>query len=172
MKLLSALAVVLLAAVLPGGPAAAATVPAADRAGRPARQWRTAANHHHKMKKMDDDAIPKNLDRSTVKLSHAKRYRVALAPQKQPVVINVMHSWVLTLRTPNGKPVTGAVVTVDGGMPAHGHGLPTAPRVTRYLGDGKYLVEGMKFSMTGWWELRFAIARPQPDTVTFNVVVK
>ena len=44
-----------------------------------------------------------------------------------------------------------AAITVDGGMPQHGHGFPTRPRVTRDLDDGTYLLEGMKFSMTGWW---------------------
>jgi hypothetical protein len=30
----------------------------------------------------------------------------------------------------------------------------------------------MKFSMTGWWEVKLAVDAPQgPDKVTFNVVV-
>src|SRR4249920_3274177 len=32
----------------------------------------------------------------------------------------------------------------DGGMPQHGHGLPTRPVVSRELADGTYLMEGMK----------------------------
>ena len=40
-------------------------------------------------------------------------------------------------------------------MPEHGHGFPTVPEVTEYLGDGKYLVEGLKFSMPGWWVGQF-----------------
>jgi len=69
-----------------------------------------------------------------------------------------------------GSPVDGAAITVDGGMPKHGHGLPTAPRVTRALGGGRYQVEGLKFSMGGWWELRFGITAPAgSDSVTFNL---
>ena len=45
-------------------------------------------------------------------------------------------------------------------MPQHGHGLPTRPQVTRELADGTYLIEGMKFSMTGWWEIKLAIDSP------------
>jgi hypothetical protein len=57
-------------------------------------------------------------------------------------------------------------------MPQHGHGLPTRPRITRELEDGTYLLEGMKFSMTGWWEVKLDIQGPQgPDRVTFNTVV-
>ena len=66
-----------------------------------------------------------------------------------------------------------ARIAVDGGMPQHGHGLPTRPRVTRELGDGSYLLEGMKFSMTGWWEIKLAIdAAEGTDKVTFNTVVQ
>ena len=57
-------------------------------------------------------------------------------------------------------------------MPQHGHGLPTQPRVTRELAEGSYQLDGMKFSMTGWWELKLAITGPLgEDRVTFNTVV-
>ena len=57
-------------------------------------------------------------------------------------------------------------------MPQHGHGLPTRPQVTRELADGTYLLEGMKFSMTGWWEIKLAIQSTEgSDKVTFNTVV-
>ena len=50
--------------------------------------------------------------------------------------------------------------------------MPTQPRVTRELEDGTYQLDGMKFSMTGWWELKLAIDGPQgSDKVTFNTVV-
>ena len=89
-----------------------------------------------------------------------------------PPAINQMHAWKVKLATPDGAAVRGATFQVDGGMPQHGHGLPTQPRVTRELEPGTYLLEGMKFSMTGWWELRLAIAAaPGPDRVTFNTVV-
>ncbi|MBS0403079.1 MAG: FixH family protein, partial [Proteobacteria bacterium] len=72
----------------------------------------------------------------------------------------------------DGTPVRGATFRVDGGMPQHGHGLPTQPRVTRELAPGTYALDGMKFSMTGWWELKLAIDGPQgADRVTFNTVV-
>jgi hypothetical protein len=68
--------------------------------------------------------------------------------------------------------VAQARIQVDGGMPQHGHGLPTKPQVTRELPDGGYLIEGMKFSMTGWWEIKLAIDGPAgADRVTFNTVV-
>ena len=42
----------------------------------------------------------------------------------------------------------------------HGHGLPTQPQVTRYLGEGRYLIEGMKLNMAGDWILLFGIETP------------
>jgi hypothetical protein len=40
------------------------------------------------------------------------------------------------------------------------------------LPDGSYLIEGLKFSMTGWWEIKLAIDGPGgADKVTFNTVV-
>ena len=76
------------------------------------------------------------------------------------------------LTTPTGAPVAQARIKIDGGMPQHGHGLPTKPQVTRELSGGGYLIEGMKFSMTGWWEIKLAIDSPEgADQVTFNTVV-
>jgi len=69
------------------------------------------------------------------------------------VEINRMHSWVLHVATAAGKPVTGAQIEVDGGMPAHDHGMPTRPRVTRELGNGDYQLDGMRFHMGGYWEI-------------------
>jgi hypothetical protein len=57
-------------------------------------------------------------------------------------------------------------------MPQHGHGLPTRPQVTRALGDGTYLVEGMKFQMGGWWVVDFTIeVNGQSDSVRFNLAL-
>ena len=42
----------------------------------------------------------------------------------------------------------------------------------RYLGDGTYLLEGVRFNMAGWWEVTLAIeSGHQQDTVTFNLVL-
>ena len=70
----------------------------------------------------------------------------------------------------DGRPVDGAAIVIDGGMPQHGHGLPTRPRVTGSLGDGVYEIEGVRFNMGGWWEFKVVIeAAPGADTVTFNL---
>ena len=71
-----------------------------------------------------------------------------------------------------GRPVDDATITVDGGMPEHAHGLPTQPIVRRSLGNGVYEIEGLRFSMRGWWQLRLAIKSPAgSDRVTFNLAL-
>ena len=115
---------------------------------------------------------PTDLDLSLDKRSAAGAYRVALVPPAQPPALNQMHAWTVKLASADGRPVPQARFRVDGGMPQHGHGLPTQPRVTRELEAGTYLLEGMKFSMTGWWELKLAIdAADGTDQVTFNTVI-
>jgi YtkA-like len=115
---------------------------------------------------------PGDLDMARSKPSEQKAYVAALTPEREPLRRGELHAWVLTLTTPDGKPVEGATIAIDGGMPQHGHGLPTSPQMTTYLGEGRYRIEGVKFNMGGWWELKFAIsASPGDDRVTFNLVL-
>lgn len=115
---------------------------------------------------------PTDLDLALTRPTVESKYVVTLQPPAQPAAINQLHAWQVKVASPAGAPVTGARIKVDGGMPQHGHGLPTRPQVTRELPDGGYLIEGLKFSMTGWWEIKLAIDGPAgADRVTFNTVV-
>lgn len=53
--------------------------------------------------------------------------------------------------------VKNAQVSIEGGMPAHHHGLPSSPIVSWSESDNAYLIKGLKFSMPGEWFLRFYI---------------
>ena len=75
----------------------------------------------------------------------------------EPIAINVMHEWILTIESASGYPVKNADVTVEGGMPEHNHGLPTEPKVTKNLGNGRYLLQGVRFHMSGFWEMKVTI---------------
>ena len=115
---------------------------------------------------------PQDLDLSLRHPSAQGRYVVQIEPPAAPPAINQMHSWQIKVSSPNGAPVRHARIAVDGGMPQHGHGLPTRPQVTSEVAAGTYLMEGMKFSMTGWWEIKLAIqAAEGSDTAVFNTVV-
>ncbi len=82
-----------------------------------------------------------------------KYFAVSYQSQTVPLPLNRIHSWQTTIKTvDDGRPVEGAVVKIYGGMPAHRHGLPTQPRTTE-VGNGRYLIRGLKFSMMGDWEV-------------------
>lgn len=76
---------------------------------------------------------------------------------QQTLLINQFQNWIITVTDNNGAPVYPAAFAITGGMPSHGHGLPTQPLVTDYLGDGKYRLEGLKFTMDGAWTLQLQI---------------
>ena len=73
---------------------------------------------------------------------------------------------------PDGTPLEHADLSIDGGMPQHGHGLPTEPQVTEDLGGGRYKVEGMKFNMPGWWTITLKVSGAAgTDSATFNLTL-
>jgi len=97
------------------------------------------------------------------------RYVATLEPDR-PLRPRQMQTVRVTLRGADGAAVDDAQIAIDGGMPQHGHGLPTRPRVARNLGDGAYEIEGVRFNMGGWWEFTLAIAGALgADTITFNL---
>ena len=116
---------------------------------------------------------PDDLNTSSTRTSDQGLYQVSISSQLDPIAINRIHNWTLYLETADGQPVENAEITVDGGMPQHDHGLPTAPQVTQDLGNGDYLVEGLRFHMDGWWEIKFVIkSAGQSDGVTFNLLLQ
>lgn len=112
------------------------------------------------------------IDQSRSRTTANGLYVASIEPEAGEIEQGELHAWVVTLKTPDGKPVDDASITVDGGMPEHNHGLPTSPEMTEKLGEGRYRIEGVKFSMSGWWELRFDISSAAgADSVTFNLVL-
>lgn len=113
---------------------------------------------------------PADLDYGRTRVSQNATYRATIKPAGDSIPRGKLQKWTLHLETADGSPVDSATVTVDGGMPQHGHGLPTKPLVTRHLGQGDHLVEGMKFNMGGWWVVKFRVgASAGTDTVVFNI---
>ncbi|MEO8484508.1 MAG: FixH family protein [Acidobacteriota bacterium] len=99
------------------------------------------------------------------------RYVATLEPAV-PLRPRQMQTVRVTLRDAEGQAIDHAQITIDGGMPEHGHGLPTRPRVTGTLDNGIYEIEGVRFNMGGWWEFKLAIDGSRGiDTVTFNLAL-
>lgn len=103
------------------------------------------------------------------RISAERRYVATLQPQ-QTVRPRQLQTMRVAIADGSGQGIDGASILVDGGMPQHGHGLPTQPRVTKKLGGGIYEIEGVRFNMGGWWELKLAInGAAGTDLVTFNL---
>jgi hypothetical protein len=103
--------------------------------------------------------------------SASRQFTATLQPD-QPLRLRRMQTVRVAITDAAGAPVDNATIQIDGGMPEHGHGLPTRPRVTRALGNGLYEIEGVRFNMGGWWEFKLAInASSGSDVVTFNLAL-
>jgi hypothetical protein len=113
---------------------------------------------------------PKDLDYGRMRVSEAGLYRGTIRPDGDSIPKGKLQKWTLHLESRAGAGVDTAKITIDGGMPQHGHGLPTKPLVTRPLGNGDFRVEGMKFNMGGWWVVKFRVnAAAGADSLVFNL---
>jgi len=83
-------------------------------------------------------------------------------------------SWQLVIRDAySNQGVAPVRVVIGGGMPAHGHGLPTQPEVTGHTGDGHYQLEGLMFNMAGQWQLVLQIGTKKIlDRVVFDLTIQ
>ena len=114
-----------------------------------------------------------DIDTAVKKMSRNGRFEASYTSDMDPVPVNKLHTWTLNLTTPEGDPITGARITLLGDMPEHGHGFPTEPEVSEGSLNGQYLVEGLKFSMPGWWVVTFhVLIDGQMDRVAFNLIIK
>ena len=122
----------------------------------------------------DSDLKEQTIYFSQTVLSNNDKFEVTVATQNEnSLSIGEYHNWVITLKTKMGQDVRAALFSINGGMPSHGHGLPTQPIVSQYLGSGKYLLEGMRFHMGGRWVVNIKIhANGLKDIAEFNFDVK
>ncbi len=106
-------------------------------------------------------------------ISLAGRYQVSLTPRQQPLPINAWLEWDIQVQRRDGAPVALRDLVLDGGMPAHGHGLPTAPVIVPTDVPGAFVAQGVRFNMPGRWELRvLAVDERGTDSAVFPVEVQ
>lgn len=114
-----------------------------------------------------DDAHP-----SWRVVSENDLFEVTLKPEKPEIEIGAFARWHLIVNDAEGAPVYPARFALGGGMPGHGHGLPTQPAVTAHLGGSTYLIEGLKLNMAGDWLLLVGIETPESrDTARIEFTV-
>ncbi len=132
----------------------------------------TGCGHLMMMTHGGNVARPAETEFGTGPRASASRQFIATLQPDQPLRPRRMQTVRVAITDAAGAPVDDASIQIDGGMPQHGHGLPTRPRVTRALGNGLYEIEGVRFNMGGWWELKLAInAASGSDVVTFNLAL-
>jgi hypothetical protein len=96
----------------------------------------------------------------------------AVVMHPRPVPVAQLHTWKVRLFDSTRRPVVGAQIKVTGDMPAHGHGLPTAP-IAVGRGRGLYELQGMKFQMPGRWYVQLnirAAGRSDRIRIRFGIV--
>lgn len=143
---------------------------------RPARRLLTAlvllssfANAHPVTSPKDKPA-PAEFGVGPRKSEHGL-YTATLQPT-EPLRARRLQTISILIQESSGQPAAGATIVVDGGMPEHGHGLPTQPRADHVLTPGVYTIDGLRFSMGGWWELSFKIDGPAgADRVIFHLKI-
>ena len=132
----------------------------------------TGCGHLMMMMHPSGVARPAETEFGTGPRASASRQFTATLQPDQPLRPRRMQTVRVAITDAAGAPVDNATIQIDGGMPQHGHGLPTRPRVTRALGNGLYEIEGVRFNMGGWWEFKLAINAPSgSDIVTFNLAL-
>ncbi|WP_089718343.1 cytochrome-c peroxidase [Candidatus Entotheonella palauensis] len=89
--------------------------------------------------------------------SQQGRFRLHIKPATDSIRLHDLHAWVVHIESASGAPIQPKRLLFGGGMPQHGHGFPSQPAITRYLGDGDWLIEGVQFNMTGQWQMHFEL---------------
>lgn len=117
----------------------------------------------------DEDLLPEPQWSSWFR-SEEGLFRVRYRSEVGAISINEMHSWDLQIEDDQGSAVADAEFEVSGGMPAHDHGLATAPAVEPTSEPGLYRLSGLRFHMPGEWELEFSVrAGHNEDDVTISL---
>ncbi len=116
---------------------------------------------------------PEDLDLRAEHPSVNNLYTVSFLPEAGAAQVGPIQTFLVTVKDADGNLVSGATVAVDGSMPQHGHGLPSVPQTEGEIQPGVYRVDGVKFSMGGWWEFKLVIDGPKGnDSATFNLVLE
>lgn len=101
--------------------------------------------------------------------SKSGRYKVKLVSQT-PIPLNEYQSWTLQVERSDHKRVVLRDLLMDGGMPAHGHDLPSTPKIVWQDHPGRYGINGLLFSMPGNWDLQFLLVDSEgTDLATFSI---
>ena len=107
----------------------------------------------------------------TVNVTSKQKVFTATVTHPDPLPVEQLHVWTVRLFDRKHHAVTRARIKVTGDMPAHGHGLPTAP-VAVARGRGVYQLQGMMFQMPGLWYVQLRVrAGNRLDTLRIKFTI-
>ena len=107
----------------------------------------------------------------TVNVTSKQKLFTATVTHPDPLPVEQLHVWTVRLFDRKHHAVTRARIKVTGDMPAHGHGLPTAP-VAVARGHGVYQLQGMMFQMPGLWYVQLRVrAGNRLDTLRIKFTI-
>ena len=107
----------------------------------------------------------------TVNVKSKKLLFSAAITHPAPPPVEKLHSWTVRLFDRKHAPVKHARIKVSGDMPAHGHGLPTAP-IAVERGRGLYQLQGMEFQMPGVWYVQLDVrAGSRRDSIRIRFTI-
>ena len=107
----------------------------------------------------------------TVNVTSKQKLFTAVVTHPDPLTVEQLHVWTVRLFDRKHHAVTRARIKVTGDMPAHGHGLPTAP-VAVSRGRGVYQLQGVMFQMPGLWYVQLRVrAGNRLDTIRVKFTI-
>ena len=89
--------------------------------------------------------------------SSVGRYISELKPLPDIIPLRETHAWSVSLQRQDQSAEIPLRIEISGGMPRHGHGLPSAPKISHHFGAGKYQIDGLLFNMSGIWQLQLDV---------------
>ncbi len=98
--------------------------------------------------------MPPGLDIKTEQMTKGETYKLSYVPKTsdKKVPLNDLFELEVTVLDKDGNPAKDKGLMVNSCMPDHNHCMFVKPEVEK-LGDGKFLVKGLKFHMQGHWEI-------------------
>ena len=102
----------------------------------------------------DPRALSPIVGASATSLDGAVKVSVASVDPEVPARGN--NHWEVVVTDRAGAPLVDASISVQPFMPDHGHGSPS-PAVVESLGEGRYRLSPLNFSMPGLWEVRLGV---------------
>ena len=107
----------------------------------------------------------------TVNVTSKQKLFTAIVTHPDPLPVEQLHVWTVRLFDRKRHAVARARIKITGDMPAHGHGLPTAP-IAVARGRGVYQLQGMMFQMPGLWYVQLRVrAGNRLDTIRVKFTI-